>query len=97
MVTAYSLPEIVVRPPTRFDLDLRELWRERELLFFPASRNVRIRYKQALAGPGVGSLPATAVDGGVRRALPGSWPASRGRAPICLWVVVFLQQRSPGR
>jgi len=27
------------------------LWRERELLFFLASRNVRVRYKQALAGP----------------------------------------------
>lgn len=44
-------PELVIRPPGRFDLDLRELWRERELLVFLASRNVRVRYKQALAGP----------------------------------------------
>ena len=44
-------PELVIRPPGRFDLDLGELWRERELLFFLASRNIRIRYKQALAGP----------------------------------------------
>jgi homopolymeric O-antigen transport system permease protein len=44
-------PELVIRPPGRFDLNLGELWRERELLFFLASRNIRIRYKQTLAGP----------------------------------------------
>ena len=44
-------PEMVIRPPGRFDLDLPELWRERELLVFLASRTIRIRYKQALAGP----------------------------------------------
>lgn len=43
--------EIVIRPPGRFDLDLAELWRERELLYFLATRNVRVRYKQAVAGP----------------------------------------------
>lgn len=46
-----SPQDLVIRPPGRFDLDLREHWRERELLFFLASRNIRIRYKQALAGP----------------------------------------------
>lgn len=44
-------PELVISPPGHFDLDLREFWAERELLYFLASRNVRVRYKQALAGP----------------------------------------------
>lgn len=44
-------PELVIRPPGRLDLNLGEMWRERELLFFLTSRNVRVRYKQALAGP----------------------------------------------
>lgn len=43
--------ELVIRPAGRFDLDLPELWRERELLYFLAARSVRVRYKQALAGP----------------------------------------------
>lgn len=40
-----------ITPPGRFDLNLRELWRDRELLGFLAMRTVRVRYKQALAGP----------------------------------------------
>jgi len=42
----------VIRPPRGFELDVRELWAERELLFFFAARAVKIRYKQSLAGPG---------------------------------------------
>lgn len=42
---------LVIRPPGRVHLGIGELWRERELLAFLASRSVRVRYKQALAGP----------------------------------------------
>ena len=42
----------VIRPPKGLELNLRELFRERELLGFLTWRNVQIRYKQSLAGPG---------------------------------------------
>lgn len=51
MTRTADAPVFRIRPPGKFDLDLAELWRERELLVFLASRNVRVRYKQALAGP----------------------------------------------
>ena len=44
--------ELVLRPPGRFNLDLRETWRERELLWFFSMRIIKIRYKQSIAGPG---------------------------------------------
>ena len=44
--------ERVIEPPRGLELNLRELWRERELLAFLSWRNVQVRYKQALAGPG---------------------------------------------
>ena len=43
---------VVIRPARGFELDVRELWRERELLFFLAGRTIKVRYKQSLAGPG---------------------------------------------
>jgi lipopolysaccharide transport system permease protein len=41
----------VITPPGRFNLDVGELWRERELLYFLAARSIKVRYKQTLAGP----------------------------------------------
>ncbi len=44
-------PELVIRPTSRWRLiDLAELWRYRELLFFLAWRDVKIRYKQTALG-----------------------------------------------
>jgi lipopolysaccharide transport system permease protein len=41
-----------IRPPRGIELELRELWQQRELLGFFVWRNVSVRYKQSLAGPG---------------------------------------------
>src|SRR5437773_3815457 len=42
---------LVIRPPSRFvELDLRELWAYRELLYFLTWRDVKVRYKQTLLG-----------------------------------------------
>ena len=47
-----STPELqVIRPSTRWvDLDLRELWRSRELLYFLTVRDLKVRYKQTFLG-----------------------------------------------
>ncbi len=46
-------PELVVRPKSGWwRIDLGELWRYRELLFFLAWRDVKIRYKQTVLGMG---------------------------------------------
>src|SRR4030095_4432489 len=46
----YSQP-ILVEPPRRWEaLDLRELWRYRELLYFLVWRDVMVRYKQTVIG-----------------------------------------------
>jgi lipopolysaccharide transport system permease protein len=50
-VTSPPPPRVLIRPPGRFNIDLHELWQERELLLFLAGRSVKVRYKQALAGP----------------------------------------------
>jgi lipopolysaccharide transport system permease protein len=42
----------VIEPPRGLEFNLRELVRERELLGFLTWRNVQVRYKQSLAGPG---------------------------------------------
>ena len=42
----------VVEPPRGVELNLSELFRERELLAFLTWRNLQVRYKQSLAGPG---------------------------------------------
>jgi lipopolysaccharide transport system permease protein len=42
---------ILIAPPARWEaLDLREVWRYRELLYFLAWRDVMVRYKQTLIG-----------------------------------------------
>ena len=46
-------PELVIRPKSAWGLTgLRELWRYRELLFFLAWRDVKVRYKQTALGLG---------------------------------------------
>lgn len=44
--------ERVLEPPRGLELHLRDLVQERELLAFLTWRNVQVRYKQSLAGPG---------------------------------------------
>lgn len=49
--TLTHLPELVIVPPTeRAGVDLRELWRYRELLYFLTWRDVKVRYKQTALG-----------------------------------------------
>jgi len=44
-------PVTVIRPPSGWQaLDLREIWRARELLFFLTWRDVKVRYKQTALG-----------------------------------------------
>jgi lipopolysaccharide transport system permease protein len=44
-------PEVVIRPPQGWHLvNVRDLWRYRELLFFLVWRDVKIRYKQTVLG-----------------------------------------------
>src|SRR5438105_646514 len=46
-----ELPETIIeRRPSWQIVDLRELWRYRELLFFLAWRDVKVRYKQTVLG-----------------------------------------------
>ncbi|HBI44768.1 MAG TPA: phosphate ABC transporter permease [Planctomycetales bacterium] len=50
---ADDLPETVIeRRPGWQLVDLRELWRYRELLFFLSWRDVKVRYKQTILGAG---------------------------------------------
>jgi lipopolysaccharide transport system permease protein len=44
--------ERVIDPPRGIEFNLRELIAERELLWFLTLRNLQVRYKQSLAGPG---------------------------------------------
>ena len=42
---------VVIRPPSRWTgFGFRELWRHRELLFFLAGRDLKVRYKQTFLG-----------------------------------------------
>jgi len=46
-----SLPLTVIRPPRRWaPIDLRVLWRYRELLYFFVWRDIKVRYKQTALG-----------------------------------------------
>lgn len=48
---SFRLSEVVVEPPHRLiNLNLSELWRFRELLFFFIWRDIKVRYKQTLLG-----------------------------------------------
>ena len=49
----YPTPNILIEAPPRWEaLDLCELWRYRELLYFLAWRDVMVRYKQTVIGAG---------------------------------------------
>jgi lipopolysaccharide transport system permease protein len=51
MSTAPEAPETVIRPPTGWQLiNFAELWHFRDLLYFLAWRDVKVRYKQTLLG-----------------------------------------------
>jgi lipopolysaccharide transport system permease protein len=46
-----AAPEIVIAPPSRWGtLKLRELWEQRELLYFLTKRELQVRYKQSFFG-----------------------------------------------
>ena len=46
-----SRPETVIEPPRPWvPLDLRELWDQRELIYFLAWRDIKVRYKQTVLG-----------------------------------------------
>src|SRR5215510_10661885 len=46
-----AVPHLVIEPGiTRSPLNLRELWRYRELFYFLTWRDVKVRYKQTLLG-----------------------------------------------
>src|SRR5262245_3743020 len=47
-----SSPEVLTIRPSRglFDIDLREVWAHRELLWFLAWKDIKVRYKQTLIG-----------------------------------------------
>src|SRR5665811_2020961 len=47
----YELPELVIRPSKGWvSLNLTDLWRYRELIFFLAWRDISVRYKQTVLG-----------------------------------------------
>jgi len=49
--TATKQPVLVIRPTHGWrSLDLREIWRYRELMFFLTWRNIKVRYKQTVLG-----------------------------------------------
>ena len=57
---------VVIEPQRGWiPVDLRELWRYRELVGFLALRDVKVRYKQSLLGVSVGGNPAADDDGGL--------------------------------
>jgi lipopolysaccharide transport system permease protein len=50
-VDADSRPVTIIEPPQRWvPLDLRELWDQRELIYFLAWRDIKVRYKQTALG-----------------------------------------------
>jgi lipopolysaccharide transport system permease protein len=50
-LTSYSEPTVVIKPSTGWvPIRLRELWAYRELLFFLAWRDIKVRYKQTVFG-----------------------------------------------
>jgi lipopolysaccharide transport system permease protein len=51
VVGAATEPTVVIRPSTGFaNLELRAVWQFRELLYFLAWRDVKVRYKQTIIG-----------------------------------------------
>src|SRR3982074_3620027 len=51
MTSQPEAPETVIRPPTGWQLiNFAELWHFRDLLYFLAWRDVKVRYKQTVPG-----------------------------------------------
>ncbi len=51
MVLKEVLPKVILRPAKKWQgLDLKELWRYRELIYFLTWRDIKVRYKQAVLG-----------------------------------------------
>lgn len=42
--------EYIIKPPSSFSLNLRELWQYRELFYFFTWRDIKVKYKQTLLG-----------------------------------------------
>lgn len=61
--TNAEIPVILIGPRREiFQLDLKAVWRFRELLYFLVWRDLKVRYKQALIGVGWAVLqPLTAM------------------------------------
>ena len=47
-----AVPTVVIEPRRSWSLGLRSLWSHRELTYFLAVRDVRLRYKQTFFGAG---------------------------------------------
>jgi lipopolysaccharide transport system permease protein len=45
-----AVPSFVIRPPRRVELNLREAWHYRDLLYFLVWRELKVRYKQTIIG-----------------------------------------------
>lgn len=53
VMTEMSLPRVVIEPRKGlFNIDLAELWKFRELLYFLVWRDIKVRYKQTIIGAG---------------------------------------------
>lgn len=48
--TAANHPELVIKPQKRLKIDIGELWEYRELFYFFAWRDIKVRYKQTAIG-----------------------------------------------
>ena len=53
-LSSITTTDVILIQPSRslFDLELRAIWRHRELLYFLAWRDVKVRYKQTVLGAG---------------------------------------------
>ena len=65
---------ITIQPRTGWaPLNLGELWRYRELLYFLVWRDVKVRYKQTALGAAWAIIQPLLHDGGLQRCSSGSW------------------------
>ncbi len=51
MASQLEMPTVILRPAKKWlGLDVKELWRYRELIYFLTWRDIKVRYKQAVLG-----------------------------------------------
>jgi lipopolysaccharide transport system permease protein len=55
--------------PSRAALNLRDLWKYRELVYFLTWRDIKVRYKQTVLGASWAILQPVLTDGGVQHLL----------------------------